>query len=115
MVTIKKVKLNYYEMGDTLWIHISPDRPALEEMTEYDFYIRYDQQNIHELVGFKILDFSHFVSHVDEKGILPKIDSLFDVPELYLKSITLKGLIEKAYVEFVLNREPEKSKIADRP
>jgi len=115
MVSAKKVKLNYYELGDTLWIHILSDRPAYEEMTEYDFYIRYDQENLDEIIGFKILDFSHFVSHVDEKGILPKIDSLFDVPELYLKSITLKGLIEKAYVEFVLNREPEKSKIADRP
>jgi len=114
MGSTKKVKLNYYELGDTLWIHISPDRSAYEEMTEYDFYIRYDQENLDEIVGSKILDFSHFISHIDEKGVLPKSDFLFDVPELYLKSITLKGLIEKAYVEFVLNREPELSMIADR-
>jgi hypothetical protein len=114
MIKNKAATLNYYELGDTLWIHISPDRPAYEEMTEYDFYVRYDQKNINEIVGFKILDFSHFMSHVDEKGVLPKIDFAFDVPELYLKSITLKGLIEKAYLEFVLNREPEVLKIADR-
>lgn len=114
MGSAKKVKLNYYELGDTLWIHISPDRPACEEMTEYDFYIRYDQENLDEIIGFKILDFSHFISHIDEKGVIPKIDFLFDVPELYRKSITLKELIERAYVEFVLNREPELSMIADR-
>lgn len=48
-------------MGDTLWIHISPDRPVLEVMTEYDFYISYDQDNLNEIVGYKILDFSHYI------------------------------------------------------
>ena len=115
MVTTKKVKLNYYEIWDTLWIHISPDRPALEEMIEYDFYISYDRDNLDEIVGFKILDFSHFISHIDEKGVLPIIDFMFEVPEFFVKSITLKGLIEKAYVEFVFNREPELLKMADRP
>jgi len=115
MGSTKKVKLNYYELGDTLWIHLSSERPAYEEMTEYDFYIRYDRENLDEIIGFKILDFSHFISHVDEKGVLPVIDFKFEVPELFVKSITLKELIEKAYVELVLNRELELSMIADRP
>lgn len=78
----KKAKLNYYEIGNTLWIHILPDRPAFEEMTKYDFYIRYNQENLDEIVGFKIFDFSHFISNIDEKGVLPEFDFTFDVPEL---------------------------------
>lgn len=112
MEDTKKVKLNYYEYGDTLWIHILPERQALESMTEYDFYIRYDQENIHEIVGFKILDFSHFISHIDEKGVLPKISMRFDVPELNLKSVSLRELINQAYLKFVLHRKPELRAIA---
>ncbi len=112
MVISRKVELNYYEQGDTLWIHLDADSAAQEAITEYDFYVRYNRDNPSEIVGFKVLDFSHFVSHMDEEGVLPQLPMSFDAPELFLKSANLRELLDKAYSEFVLSRKQAPRKVA---
>lgn len=112
METLIIKKINYYPEGDTLWIDINLEKPAYESMTEYDFYIFHDMDRPSDIVGFKIIEFSQFITHINEKDVLPKLNLKFNVPDLNLKSVSLKQLIENAYNKFILKREKQPQKMA---
>ncbi len=101
----KKLVVNYYRQGDTLWLHIHPDRPAREEMTEYDFYIRYDRDTPNEIVGFKVLDFSHFAVHLYEQGVVPVLPWRFSVEGTEVRDVTLQGVLEWSYRHYILGEK----------
>ncbi|MFQ5811876.1 MAG: hypothetical protein ACE5I2_01580 [Anaerolineae bacterium] len=101
--------------------NILPRRPAMMGMTDYHFLVAYNRDNPDDIVGFEILDFSYFIPHLYEPGVVPQLDMCFDVqmselvidPEgkVYFKTkdtqltgVTLQEVLEWAYEEFVLSR-----------
>ena len=117
----RKLSVCYFPQKDILTINILPRQPAVMGMTDYHFLIGYDRDNPDEIVGFEILDFSYFIPHLYEPGVVPQLDMYFDVqvsepivePEgkVYFKtrdtqltSATLPEVLEWAYEEFVLSK-----------
>jgi uncharacterized protein YuzE len=120
----RKLDICYFPEKDILSLNILPNRSAVMDMTEYHFFIRYSKENRGEIVGFEILDFSYFIPHLYEPGVVPQLDMLFDVqvsepviePEskVYFKTkdtrltgATLHKVLEWAYEEFVLSKALE--------
>jgi len=104
MVT-RKLTVKYCKDGDTLWLHVLPRRRAREAMTEYDFYVRYAAQNQREIVGFKVLDFSHFVLHVHEPGVVPNLEMRFAIEGTDIKNASLEDVLEWAYRKYILEEQ----------
>jgi len=72
-------------------------------------------------IGFEILDFSYFIPHLYEPGVVPQLDMRFDVQvsepviepqgKVYFKSkdtqltgVTLHEVLKWAYEEFILSK-----------
>lgn len=117
----RKLSMCYFPEKDILTINILPRQSAVMGMTDYHFLVAYDRDNPAEIVGFEILDFSYFIPHLYEPGVVPQLDIRFDVqvsepiiePEgkVYFKtrdtqlsSVTLHEVLEWAYEEFVLSK-----------
>ncbi len=115
MATIEPMKAVYHPEGDALWLEILPARPTHTSMTEYDFYIRHDTERPDEIVGFQILQFSLFVPHLHESGVVPDVSYRFDVVDTDLKGLRLKEVIEWAYWRYVLKLEEETIQQRARP
>ena len=79
-----------------------PERPAKVEEAKYGFLVRYDWDQPDEIVGFESIDFSLFVPHIGESGILPRVDILFDIENGGPKGLTLKELLSWAYEQYIL-------------
>ncbi len=57
-------------------------------------------------MGFEWLGFSQYVSALDQAGLIPELDLVFDVTGTELKSLKLEELLRWAYAPYVLKREP---------
>ena len=116
-----KLDVCYFPQKDILTINILPRRPAVMGMTDYHFLVAYARDKPDEIVGFEILDFSYFIPHLYEPGVVPQLDMRFDVqvsepviePEgkvhfktrdIQLTGVTLHEVLEWAYEEFVLSK-----------
>lgn len=75
----RKLDVCYFPEKDILSLNILPNRSAVMDMTEHHFFIRYSKENSDEIVGFEILDFSYFIPHLYEPGVVPQLDMHFDV------------------------------------
>jgi hypothetical protein len=113
--TIKPMKVVYHPEGDALWLEILPSRPARTSMTEYDFYVRHDAECPDGIVGFQILQFSLFIPHLHESGVVPDVSCRFDVVDTDLKGLGLKEVIEWAYWRYVPRLEEETIQQKARP
>jgi len=119
----QKLDVCYFPQKDILTINILPRRPSVMGTTRYNFLVAYDRANKDEIVGFEILDFSYFVPHMYEPGVVPALNSRFDVQvsepiiqpggqvsfqvrETPLTDATLHQVLEWTYQEFVLKRIP---------
>lgn len=107
----RKLKVNYYEDKDILYLQIIPERPAKVDETKYGFMVRYDWDNPKEIVGFECLDFSLLIPHLAEPGVLPKVKMRFDIEGSEIKDATLKDVLIWAYCRYVL-RQPAKVTIS---
>lgn len=103
MASRKKLSVSYYRDKDILYLQTIPERPAKVEEMEYGLLVRYDWENLNEVVGFEILDFSMFIPHLGESGVLPELDMRFDVEDSELENATLREVLLWAYRRYVLD------------
>jgi uncharacterized protein YuzE len=108
MATVKKASIHYIPEGDHLYIHLDPRQPAAVLETDYDFYIRYDRHNQHEIVGFECLDFSRFVPHIYDPAITPQLDLRFDVEGTPLHNASLQEILIWVYETHIRQAWAEK-------
>jgi len=103
MASRKKLSVSYYRDKDILYLQILPQRPAKIEEMAHGLLVRYDWENLDEVVGFEILDFSMFVPHLGEPDALPELDMRFDVENADLENATLRDVLLGAYQRYILD------------
>jgi len=109
------LKVTYYEDKDILYLQVIPERPARVDETKYGFMVRYDWDDPDAIVGFECLDFSLFIPHLAEPGVLPKLDMTFDVEGAELRGASLKDVLIWAYRKYVLKQPILEAEIATAP
>lgn len=120
----KRLDMRYSADRDILIAIIPPPRPARMGGGEYGCMIGYADDNTREVVSFEILDFSRFITHLHEPGVLPEMDARFDVVETEvsvdaddgtvhrethdtgLRNVTLREALEWAYRHYILSHLP---------
>jgi len=105
METRKQLDIFYLSDRDILSLNILPHRSAQTGITDYGFQICYDWDNHEEIVGFEILDFSYFIPHLYEPGVVPEVKMRFDVQDSDLTNVTLHEVLEWAYRRYILCKE----------
>jgi len=123
MAVVSQLDIRYSPEHDILAAHIPPRRRMKMGWGRHGFLIGYDWECESEIVGFEILDFSTFVSHLHELGVLPELNTRFDVQQTTvrvdpdgtvhretqdtgLRGLTLTEVLEWAYHTFILARVP---------
>jgi hypothetical protein len=119
----RQLDIAYFADKDILDAIILPNRPSIVGGGEHGFLIHYDQGHNHEISGFEILDFSDFIPHLYEPGVVPALSMRFDVQKTIvsvdpdgtvhrhtidtdLRGVTLHEALEWAYHEYVLADHP---------
>ena len=115
----RQLDIAYFADKDILDAIILPNRPSVVGGGEHGFLIHYDREHNHEISGFEILDFSDFIPHLYEPGVVPALSMRFDVQKTMvsvnldgtvhrrtvdtgLQGVTLHEVLEWAYHEYVL-------------
>ena len=139
MESTKQLDFRYSADRDILIALILPSRPALMGGGEYGCLIGYADDGSREVVSFEILDFTRFIAHIYEPGVLPELSARFDVVETEisvdpggavhretrdtgLRNVTLREALEWAYHHYILSRllppflaRPERQPVLSAP
>ena len=119
----RQLDIAYFADKDILDAIILPNRPSVVGGGEHGFLIHYDREHNHELSGFEILDFSDFIPHLYEPGVVPVLSMRFDIQKTIvsvdsdgivhrhtvdtgLRGVTLHEALEWAYHEYILAERP---------
>ena len=103
MASRKELSVSYYRDKDILYLQTLPQRAAKVEEMEHGLLVRYDWENLDEVVGFEILDFSMFVPRLGQPDALPELDMRFDVESSNLEDATLRDVLLWAYRRYILD------------
>jgi hypothetical protein len=123
MASHKELDIIYFLEKDILDVIILPNRPSVVGGGDHGLLIHYDEIRRSEIVGFEILDFTEFIPHLYEPGLLPELPALFDVQrtelrvdtdgnihrqttDTGLRGVTLREALEWAYHTYILAGRP---------
>jgi len=123
MASREQLDISYYADKDILDIIIEQS-PSVVGCTEWGrILVHYDKNRRDRIVGLEILDFTDLVPHLHKPGVLPKLNTHFDVVETEisvdpdgtvhrqtrdtgLHDVTLREALEWAYRHYILSRLP---------